>query len=215
MESSTCLNGRRYTVDIILIFQGVKIIDLKSLNLVGTHITPVLAGINAYGVGTYGTDIIGHLLTCAVTEGNHADNSHDTDNDAEHCQQSSHSVSDHSNPGHFEGFLETKECRSETADQILFKDVTVQFLPVSLRGVCFLLFGSFGNIGNNVAVSDFDNTVRMRRYARIMGYQDYGMSVGMQFLENSQHFLSALGIKGTGRFIGQNNLSAVHQGAGD
>ena len=53
----------------------------------------------------------------------------------------------------------------------------------------------------------------MRGHVRIVGDEDDGVTLGMQVLEQRQHFLAGVRIERAGGFVRQDHLGAVHQRA--
>ena len=73
----------------------------------------------------------------------------------------------------------------------------------------------FARVGHDFPVLDFNNPAGLRGDACVMRHQNNRMPLTMQIFNNPHHHFTAFGIKCTGRFVGQNNVAAVHQRAGN
>ena len=49
----------------------------------------------------------------------------------------------------------------------------------------------------------------------VVGDEDDGVAFGVQFAEDFHHFFAAVAVERAGGFVGEDDLSAVHQRAGD
>jgi hypothetical protein len=70
-------------------------------------------------------------------------------------------------------------------------------------------------VGNDQAVADLDDAVGGFGQFRRVGDDDDGMAVLVHLPQRRHHFLAALAVERAGRLVGQNDLAAVHQRAGD
>ena len=72
-----------------------------------------------------------------------------------------------------------------------------------------------GDFLRNPAVFHDDDPVGMFRDLPVVRHHDDGSALGVQALEDSEHFRPALGIQVAGGFIGENDRRIVDQGVGD
>ncbi len=80
---------------------------------------------------------------------------------------------------------------------------------------CYLSVIRICLIPGNQPVADFDDPFGMSGNLLIVGDQDDGVTIGVQFMQNRHHFLAALAVQGDGGLIGQDDVAAVHQCPGD
>ncbi|CQR23289.1 Uncharacterised protein [Yersinia enterocolitica] len=70
-------------------------------------------------------------------------------------------------------------------------------------------------ISDNLAVADFNNTLRLIGDFAVVGDDDNGVTGLMQAMQDPHQLLPTCAIQSTGRFVGQNNACAIHQGTSD
>ena len=70
-------------------------------------------------------------------------------------------------------------------------------------------------VGDDFAVLDFDDAVGVFGDVAVVGDEDDGVAFGVQFAEDFHHFFAAVAVERAGGFVGEDDLPAVHQGAGD
>ena len=68
---------------------------------------------------------------------------------------------------------------------------------------------------DDLAVFDFDDAVGVVGDVAVVGDEDDGVAFGVQFAEDFHHFFAAVAVERAGGFVGEDDLPAVHQGAGD
>jgi hypothetical protein len=73
----------------------------------------------------------------------------------------------------------------------------------------------YAAIPDDDAVADFDDTVRLRRDLLVMSDDDHRMAERVELAQNPDDIAAALAVERAGRFVGENDLAAVHQCAGD
>ena len=70
-------------------------------------------------------------------------------------------------------------------------------------------------VGDDFAVLDFDDTVGVFGDVAVVGDEDDGVAFGVQFAEDFHDFFAAVAVKRASGFVGEDDLSAVHERTGD
>ena len=68
---------------------------------------------------------------------------------------------------------------------------------------------------DDFAVLDFDDAVGVVGDVAVVRYQNDGVAFLVQFAKDFHHFFAAVAVERAGGFVGEDDLSAVHQRAGD
>ena len=85
-------------------------------------------------------------------------------------------------------------------------------------GVCRAACGFFvllAVVGDDLAVLDFDDAVGVFGDVAVVGNEDDGVAFGVQFAEDFHDFFATVAVKRAGGFVGEDDLSAVHERTGD
>ncbi len=109
------------------------------------------------------------------------------------------------NHGHTEGFGQPIDDAAPARVRRSFADMT------SRRG----RLGSIARVGNDNAIADLYNPIRLVGDLLIVRDQNDGVPLGVKLAQDLHNLCAAVCVQGPGRFIGQNYLAAIHQGAGD
>ncbi|KWV89639.1 hypothetical protein PFLmoz3_00752 [Pseudomonas fluorescens] len=70
-------------------------------------------------------------------------------------------------------------------------------------------------IADDLAVANLDDAVGSRRHFTVVGNQNDHMALARQFVEQGHDLGAAMAVEGAGGFVGEDDMAAVHQGAGD
>lgn len=70
-------------------------------------------------------------------------------------------------------------------------------------------------VADDLAVADLDDPFGAGGDARIMGDDDDRAPLRVEFVEDAEHLLTAGRVQRTGRFVGEDHLRPVHEGARD
>ncbi len=70
-------------------------------------------------------------------------------------------------------------------------------------------------VGNDLAIGDLDHPLGLGRDLRIVGNDDDGVTIGVQFLEQRHQFLARMGIERTRGLVGEEDGGRAREGAGD
>ncbi len=70
-------------------------------------------------------------------------------------------------------------------------------------------------VADNLAVAELDDPIGVAGNLAVMGNENNGMAIIMQFFEDLHDLLAAGPVEGSGRFVGEDDVAAVHQGPGD
>ena len=73
----------------------------------------------------------------------------------------------------------------------------------------------FTGVGNDASVFDFDDAVGLTGDVRVVRDHDDRVTLTVQLLDDFHDGFAAFGIQRAGRFVGQNDFTAVHQRARD
>lgn len=138
-----------------------------------------------------------------VAQCDDGDNRSDTDDDAEHGQKRTHFVRQYCLYRHSEGFDKL----------VVIKRPRGFFL--NPPDIACGDFGIFRGVGNDFAVPDFDDAVGIGGNAGVVRDHNDGMPGFVQPADDFHHIFAAGGIECAGRLVGEDDFSAVHQGAGD
>jgi hypothetical protein len=107
--------------------------------------------------------------------------------------------------GHAEGFGHSIDCAAPASVRCAVPDGTP----------CCSRLRSIAHIGNNDAVADFHNPIRVVGDLLVMGDKNDGVSLCVKFTQDLHHLRPTVRVKGSGRLVSQNDLAAIHQSAGD
>ena len=70
-------------------------------------------------------------------------------------------------------------------------------------------------VADDLAVMDFNDPFGMCGNIAVMRDENNGMAFVMQLAQDPHHVLAAAAVQCARRFVGENDLSAIHQGAGN
>ena len=152
---------------------------------------------------SHGAHLLDHFAPCALAYGQHDDHRGHADHDAQQGQAGAHPVHAHAAPGtacSFGNLSHPGYCRR---------------CGVALRGQWRNLCAALNAIGSTViddtSIADFDDTPCLSRNFAVMRDHDDGVSRIGQLTQQSHHLGAAMRVKRPGRFVGQNDVAAIHQ----
>ncbi len=157
---------------------------------------------NENKVGAHRIDAIqnGVLRPCADCK--HGDNRTNTDDNAKQCQDRAENIGAQRTHRHFDRFRNIGDMSSAALGHLLQR-----FRRISIRHF------TLGGVGQDLTIADFNQAVSpFRNFAR-MGDDDDRMTLLMHGTQKRHDVFTALAIERAGRFIGENDASAIHQGA--
>ena len=96
----------------------------------------------------------------------------------------------------------------------------IQALAQVNRLQCFGVFagrccGAIGAVADNLAVAHLNDPIGPRRDLAVVGNQNHHMALAGQLIEQRHDFCAAVAVERTGGFVGQDDVPAVHQRAGN
>jgi len=129
----------------------------------------------------------------------------DTDDDTEHGQKRAHFVRPYCRARHTKGLSHPVNCAAPASARRVLADGTGH-----RRG-----FGYIALVGNDDAVADLYNPIRMFGDLLVVSDENDGVPLGVKLAQDLHDFGATVRIQRSGRFVGQNYLAAIHQRAGD
>ena len=198
------VDGRGGAVDEALLREDGGVRRDEGADATGATITEA-AREDFDGVRAEVADLAEDLLLRALAKGDDADDGGDADDDAEHGEKRAQFVTEDGAPGHVDGRGEAS-CRAEGG------------FFAGRGGVCRATCGFFmllAVLGDDLAVLDFDDAVGVFGDVAVVGDEDDGVAFGVQFAEDFHDFFAAVAVKCASGFVGEDDLSAVHERTGD
>lgn len=158
-----------------------------------------------------------HLALAALADGEHDHHRGDADDDPEQGQRGAEPIDPHHPPGgaHRLQQFGAPGPRGFAAalGEALAEIVGLQVaLDAGARVRRALVVGA---VADDLAVTHLDDALGAGGDVAVVGDQDHHVALAGQLVEQRHDFRAAVAVEGAGGFVGENDMAAVHQRAGD
>ena len=202
-QTQVLRDRRRGGVHPRLLLDGRQIVILQRLLILRLVVAKVFAGINVDGVGADSANIRQHQLLGRVAHHHYRHHRGNTDDDAEHGQQSAHFIGRHRQPGHGQRFTKAAGELSPAGRS------RQRFLRCRRSGL------ARRRVAHQLTVADLDNAFSLGRHLRIVGNDNHRVALIAQLMQDRHHLFAGMAVERSGRFIREDHLPAVHQRTGN
>ncbi|MNP07720.1 hypothetical protein D3C76_997590 [compost metagenome] len=159
---------------------------------------------------------LGHdLALAAFADGQHHHHRRHADDDPQQGQRGAELVDPHYPPG---GLHRIDQFAFPGAVGLrAFRQALAQVHGLQRTGIGRGLRGGIvpGAVADDQAVADLDDALGPRRHFAVVGDEDHHVALARQLVEQAHDLGAAVAVEGAGGFVGENDVAAVHQGAGD
>ena len=156
-------------------------------------------------VGAHVADARHHILFGALADGQHHHHGAHADHDAEQRQQGAQPV----------GAQRAQRHGHRLGDLTGLRQAGLRRRRQGVGGLGGGAGRPVAGVGNDVAVVQLDDAVRVGGHFRVVGDQDHRVAPVGQAGQVGHHRLAALAVEGAGGLVGEDHAAAVHQCPGD